>query len=403
MLEWDVITEDKGVRRRPPRAAGLKSVAEDAGVPILTVYHALSNTETVDEATRSRVRRAAENRGYSLRVTIRDVAALANVSVSTVSYVLNANPLIHPMTRQRVEDAIQALGYRPNSTARNLQASETRLIGYAWHRVQDEVQRNPILDRFLYEVAQTAESHGYHMLTFAQSAVHEEKSYESLIGASRVDGFVLSDIGYNDPRIRRLQKLRFPFVAFGRANADWEFPYADDDGCRGISLVVEHLLAQGHRRIAMMSWPDGTVVGDTRAQGYRAALAKAGVDPEPAWLPRTPNDVSHALETARQVLSLPLRPTAIVCATDIMAIGVRFCLEGLGLVMGRDVAVTGYDDTPVAEALGLTSVRQQVDVIARAAAGLLLAEIGGTPPSARHILVEPRLIVRASSAAPLRP
>ncbi len=372
-------------------------------MPILTAHHALSNTEAVDEATRSRVRRAAVDRGYSLRVTIRDVAALAGVSVSTVSYVLNANPLIQPSTRRRVEEAIQALGYRPNSTARNLQASETRLIGYAWHRVQDEVQRNPILDRFLYEMAQTSESHGYHVLTFAQSAVHEEKSYESLIGASRVDGFVLSDTAYNDPRIRRLQKLKFPFAAFGRASTDWDFPYVDDDGRSGIALVVEHLLARGHRRIAMMSWPDGTVVGDTRVQGYREALAKAGIDPQPTWLPRTPNDVTHAMEAARQVLSLTPRPTAIICATDIMAIGVRFYLESSGLRVGRDVAVTGYDDTPVAEALGLTSVRQQVDAIARAVTDLLLAEIQGAPLAERHILVEPRLVPRASSAAPFLP
>ncbi len=395
-----MITEDKGVRRRPPRASSLKSVAEEAGVPILIAYHALSNTQTVDEVTRSRVRRAAVDLGYSLRVTIRDVAALAGVSVSTVSYVLNANPLIQSSTRQRVEAAIQALGYRPNSTARNLQASETRLIGYAWHRVQDEVQRNPILDRFLYEVAQTSESRGYHVLTFAQSALHEEQSYESLIGASRVDGFVLSDTTYHDPRIRRLQKLKFPFAAFGHADTDWDFPYADDDGRRGIALVVEHLLARGHRRIAMMSWPGGTVVGDTRVQGYHEALDKAGIDARPEWLPRTTNDVQHAIETARQVLSLTPRPTAIICATDIMAIGVRFYLESSGLLVGRDVAVTGYDDTPVAEALGLTSVRQQVDTIARAVTDLLLAEIRGAPLAERHILVEPRLVVRASSAAP---
>ena len=379
----------------------LKAVADQAGVPLLTAYQTLRDPDGCEPALVERVRQAALALRYTLRITIRDVAALAGVSVSTVSYVLHDNPLINVETRRRVQDAIATLGYRPNTTARNLKASETRLIGYAWHKVQDPVQRNHVLDRFLYEMAQAAEGKDYHVLTFAPADAREAEGYTDLIRTSRVDGFVLSDTTYHDPRIRRLQDLRIPFACFGRANPEWEFPYADDDGHRGVGLVVEHLLAQGHSDIAMLSWPEGNVVGDNRAQGYRDALAAAGLGARAGRLVRTPNDVAHAAQAAEAVLANRPRPTAIVCATDIIALGVRMYLEGSGLRIGANVAVAGYDDTPVAAALGLTSVHQHIESIAQAVVDLLVGEIGGRPPAEQHVLVEPRLIVRASSAGAL--
>ena len=376
-------------------------MAEQAGVPLLTAYQALRSQGEIGAAVHERVRQAADAQGYTLRITLRDVAALAGVSVSTVSYVLHDSPLINAQTRHRVQDAIAALGYHPNSTARNLKASESRLIGYAWHKVQDPVQRNPILDRFLYELAQSSEASGYHVLTFAPSTADGAESYTDLIRTSRVDGFVLSDTTYQDPRMRRLQDLRIPFACFGRADAGWDFPYADDDGHRGVGMVVEHLLSQGHTQIAMLGWPEGNAVGDTRVRGYRDALAARGLEAHEGWLARTPNDVTHATQAAEAVLAHRPSPTAVICATDIMTLGVRVCLERAGLKLGDDVVVASYDDSPIAAALGLTSVHQNIESIARAVTDLLLAEIQGRPLVHRHVLVEPSLVVRASSSAAL--
>lgn len=377
----------------------LRSVAEKADVPLLTAYAALTNAQTVDPALTERVRAIAAEQGYTLRITIRDVAFVAGVSVSTVSYVINDSPLINDRTQRKVKAAIQALGYRPNSTARNLKASETRLIGYAWHRVHDVVQRNPILDRFLYEMAQAAEARGYHVLTFAQSGPHEEQSYTDLIRTSRVDAFVLSDTAYNDRRIARLKELDIPFACFGRANPEWDFPYADDDGQRGVALVVEHLLSLGHTEIAMLGWPEGIVVSDIRVRGFLQALRSAGIEPRQDLIVRTPNDVSHAASAAEHILSRTPRPTAVMCASDIIAIGLRTYLEQAGLRIGADIAVASYDDTPVAQALHLTSVHQQIDVIAGAVTDLIVGRLRGTPPADQHVLVSPTLVVRASSSA----
>jgi LacI family transcriptional regulator len=127
------------------------------------------------------------------------------------------------------------------------------------------------------------------------------------------------------------------------------------------------------------------------------ALSAAGIEAPPDWLRRTVNDVSHATNAAAELLAAAPRPTAIICATDIIAIGVRAYLERVGLKMGKDIAVTSYDDTPVAVALGLTSVHQDIATIAKTLTQILLAEIQGTPAANRRVLVEPSLIVRESS------
>jgi DNA-binding LacI/PurR family transcriptional regulator len=377
--------------------ASLKQIADTANVSILTAYHALRGADTVDADVRQKVQATAQAHDYTLNVTIRDVAALAGVSVGTVSHVLNDSPLTKLETRQRVMQAIKDLDYRRNSIARGLKSNQSRLIGYGWHSAEDPIRRNALLDRFLYEVAQAAESWGYHMLTFAQADQTNVKSYEELIQMARVDGFVLSDIAYDDARIQYLMRTDVPFVAFGRANEGWHFPSVDIDDRLGMRLVVEHLLARGHKRIALLSWPQGMRVGDNRAQGYRDALQAAGIPLRDAWIGRTANSVDQALFAAQQLMSAQPRPTAIACANDVMAFGVIRYLEQAGLQVGVDVAVTGYDDTPVSELLGLTSVHQPINIVAVKVIELLVGDIQGLPVARRNVLLEPSLVIRASS------
>lgn len=375
----------------------LKQIADLANVSILTAYQALREYGEVAADVRQRVRHAADESGYTLNVTIRDVAALAGVSVGTVSHVLNDSPLTKPETRQRVLQAISDLEYRRNSIARGLKSNQSRLIGYAWHSAEDPIRRNTLLDRFLYDIAQAAESWGYHILTFAQPDPTSIRSYEELIQMTRVDGFVLSDISYNDARIAYLRKTGVPFVAFGQSRPDWQIPSVDVDGQLGMRMAVEHLLARGHERVALLSWPEGVRIGDSRAQGYMDAMRSAGVEPPPQWVGRTRNAVDHALFATQQLLAATPRPTAIACANDVMAFGVMRYLEQAGLRVGVDVAVTGYDDTPVAELLQLTSVRQPTDVVAVRVIEMLIGEIQETPVARRNVLLEPSLVVRASS------
>lgn len=376
----------------------LKDVAERANVSIADAYHVMAgDSSEVNEQVVAAVMEASQALAYKLNITIRDVAAYAGVSVSTVSYVINNNPLTKPMTRRRVRDAIRDLDYHPNTTARNLKASETRMIGYGWHVAEDAIHRNPLLDLFLYELAQYAESCGYHILTFTQPPNRSIKPYEDLSNSNRLDGFILSDVGYDDVRVKRLLEMKAPFAAYGKSNDEWDFPYVDVDGRRGMQLAVEHLLTKGHERIGLLSWPQGSRIGDSRTQGYLETMQNANLPIRENWIAHTANTLEHALNATKQILSGKPRPTAIVCANDAMALGAKSYIESIGQEIGTDIALTGYDDTPVAELIGLTSVRQPIALIASNVVDLLLADLNNQRPLQHQIVLEPTLVVRTSS------
>lgn len=379
--------------------AVLKDVAERAQVPMLTAYQVLKRSAPVDEKLKRRVLRAAEDLHYELRITQIDVADLAGVAKGTVSYALNGSELIKLETRQKVLDAADALGYRRNIMARNLRTNRAGIVGYSWHVADDPSRMNNLLDQFIYRVTAAAELRSYHLLTFIQPQKDADKVYDELISTNRVDGFILSDIRYDDPRIARLYALNAPFVAFGGMNiTDADFAYVDVDGKQGIELVVDHLLALGHERIGLINWHPGLPVGDIREEGYRDALHRAGITVEPDWVGYTPNILRSAAETTERVLTSKHAPTALICTNDVMAFGAKSYLDDAGLVMGEDVALTGYDDDPTAQFLGITSVRQPIDAVANTLFEILLGEIDRSPVAERQVVMLPELVVRGSTS-----
>jgi DNA-binding LacI/PurR family transcriptional regulator len=304
----------------------LKDVAERANVSMAVAYAALTESPEIEPEVSEAVTKAADALNYQINITIRDVAAYAGVSVSTVSYVINNSPLIKPATRQRVRNAIRDLGYHPNSTARNLKSSQSRMIGYAWHVAEDPLRRNPLLDLFLYELAQHSEASGYHVLTFTQPTQHGIKSYETLINTNRVDGFVLTDVTDDDLRVKKLLDKKAPFAAYGRSDDALDFPYVEVDGNHGIQLAVDHLVSKGHERIALISYLRGLRFGDQRTQGFLEAMQRANLPIVDAWVAHSSNTLEHAFEVTRQILAGKPRPTAIVCAS-IMAFGAIQCIK----------------------------------------------------------------------------
>lgn len=376
----------------------LKDVADLARVPMLTAFHALKDSDTVDTETRQRVLKSAEALKYKLRITQIDVADFAGVAKGTVSYSLNDSPLISEATRQRVKEAAQVLGYRPNNVARNLRKNQTGVVGYSWHVADDPSLMNNLLDRFIYRVTIAAEEQGFHLLTFIQPAEDAARVYDDLISTNRVDGFIITDVRYADPRIERLKTMSAPFVAFGGMTVDEaDFAFVDVDGQKGIGMVVEHLVKLGHERIAMLNWHPGWPVGDARELGFREAMRDAGLNIEPDWLVYTPNILRSAAAATQQLMTAKHPPTAIICANDVMAFGAKTYFDEIGLRMGEDIALTGYDDDPTSEFLGITSVRQPIDAVAATVFDLLWGEINNDPRPERQVIFQPSLIARHST------
>lgn len=374
--------------------ASLKDVADRAQVSMLEAYNTLKVNGGAG-ADKQKVLEAAAALHYELRITQIDVADLAGVAKGTVSYALNGSELIKPATRQKVLEAAAALGYRPNIMARNLKTNRAGIVGYSWHVADDPSRMNNLLDEFIYRVTMAAEACDYHLLTFIQPQEAADRVYDDLISTNRVDGFILSDVGYNDARIERLNALNAPYAAFGGMYLpETTFAYVDVDGKKGIELVVNHLIEQGHERIGLINWHPGMLIGDVREAGYYETMQGAGIRVLPEWIAYTPNILRSASEATAQLMTAKHPPTALVCTNDVMAFGARAYLDQMGL---RDVALTGYDDDPTAQFLGITSVHQPIDAVARTLFDLLLGEINHEPRAARQVVFEPELIVRRST------
>lgn len=341
-------------------------------------------------------------------VTIKDVAQRAGVSAATVSYVFNNTASISPETRARVLKAARELNYRPSALGQQLRAGQSRTIGYCWHPIPAE-RWQPILDRFLYGMVEAAEAAGYHILAFAASNDGSDaEAYEELLLSGRVDGFILSGTNANDARIACLLEHDFPFVAFGRANPAWDFPYVDVDNEDGEYQATRHLIERGHRRIALLAWPEDSLSGQYREWGYRRAMDEASLPVLPVWIQRSApalnatQNVAFGRDAVTTLLQLPeeVRPTAFVALNDMIALGAYHGIYDAGLVPGRDLAVVGYDDIPTAEHMRppLSSVRQPSAEIGHKVVEMLIKILHNEPLEERHVLFKPQLIVRESSA-----
>lgn len=337
------------------------------------------------------------------RVTIKEVAAKADVSYQTVSKVINHKVEVLPETAERIWTAVEELGYRPNYTARSLRSQRSRTIGYTWSPTPHGLT-NPILDQFLQSMFHTAEQVGYYLLCFPY---HEENArqlsvYAELIDTGRVDGFILSSIEYNDPRITFLLEHEFPFVGFGRSDDKSVFPYIDVDGGLGVYQSVVHLFEGGRRKIAALAWPEDSRVGNNRMAGYFRAMDECGLAVADQWIIRGGGNYEFGYRACEELLQLPaaIKPDAIVALNDYMAMGAMAALQKHDILPGEAVAVTGFDDNPIVQYLrpSLTTVQQPIWDIGEKVIEMLVYQLDeGKLPDPICSLIPPKLIIRQSS------
>lgn len=332
------------------------------------------------------------------RATLMSVARAAGVSRQTVSNVLNAPELVHPDTLERVRNAIEEQGYRTNVAARQMRTHRSQVIGL---RIEPEHNgiSGLVLDRFLHALTAAAERHDHRTMLFTAADDDAEiAAYGDLVASVGVDAFVVTGTHHGDIRTRWLREHNRPFVTFGRPWGDeGAHPWVDVDGAAGTEQATEHLLRRGHRAIAFVGWPDGSGTGDDRRAGWRRAMRAAGLPPGADAA--EPDGIDGGRRAARSLLGTdrsasggridPGTPTAFVCASDSLALGVVAELRDRGLPWD---SVIGFDDSPVAAFMGLSSVRQPIAEVAAACVAHLHAVLAGT--SAGPALLVPELVVR---------
>lgn len=336
------------------------------------------------------------------KVTLKQVAAHAGVSYQTVSKVINRQVRISKEKEERIWNSVRELGYRPNLIARSLRAQRSYMIGYSWEPLPVD-QPNNILDQFAQSMATAAESAGYHMLAFPHHQGDRWVSgYRELIDTNRVDGFVLYSVEYDDPRVQFLKEQNFPFVAFGRSKPGWDFPFVDIDGRAGMRQVIDHLAQQGHRRIAVLAWPEDSRVGQNRMDGICERMGELGIPLRPEWVAHGEGVFQFGYQAVAGWLERPPRewPTAVVAFNDLMALGAIRAAQDKGVQVGRELAVTGFDNMPLTQYFNpsLTTVCQPIWEVGQRVMSLLLDLLEKKPQVQTSILIEPTLIVRESSS-----
>lgn len=329
-------------------------------------------------------------------VTLRQVAAHAAVSRQTVSNAINAPHRLGPDTLAKVTKAIDELRYRPNRSARSLSTGNAGQIGYC---IPQRAAGSLMMDSFLHALSAAMESAGRHVLLFtAPPGEPGMQVYADLVAQQAVDGFVLSDTERDDPRHRWLTDRDIRFVSFGRTwPRDGREPasWVDVDGAAACAALVDGLYALGHRRIGFVGWRGRLGTAEDRLRGWRNACARSGLPTARLSVSCAGDTVPHGERAARTLLDRPRPPTAIMAASDVLALGVMRAVTQRGGQPGTDVAVTGFDDSPLASAVspGLTSVRQPVAEIAATALRLLQTPAGDP----EGVLLPASIVCRASA------
>jgi LacI family transcriptional regulator len=337
-------------------------------------------------------------------VTLEDVARHVGVSAQSVSNALNSPGRVAPATRDRILAAVHDLGYHPNRSARALRSQRSHLIGVKVEASRDD-RAALLLDQFLHALAESARVAGNHLiLCQADDETEEIAAYRELLATTSVDAFVLASTHTGDGRVAALREWGVPFATFGRSwDGDEDLAWVDVDGRAGIRAATEHVAGQGHRRIAHVGWPLDSETGRDRRQGWLDACTALGVAAD--LHAEVDDDFEAGRDAAHRLLEAADPATALICASDTLALGVVRALSERGLRAGPDVAVTGFDNSPAAalSTPGLTSLRQPLNQVAHDLVGAVEQMLAGTP-TRRQTLLLPELVVRESSLrAPAAP
>ncbi|WP_417254256.1 LacI family DNA-binding transcriptional regulator [Celeribacter sp.] len=285
------------------------------------------------------------------RVTITDLSQALNLTKGTVSRALNGYPDISETTRVRVIRAAQAMGYRPLSQAQAIKTGRSCSLGLVIELSAHDAHR-PFLAEFLAGLTQAASKEGW-TLTIATSESEGDTLgiMRDLVHNRKADGFILPRVLWNDPRIAFLERENTPYICYGRAKNHQNTSYFDACSESSMAEAVAMLAGLGHERIAYIGSASHYAYSHLRRDGYRAGLQSAGLDIDPALMIEELLCPEEAAKAARQLLSMKYPPTAILCATDMLARGVYDFANSIGLKIGSDLSVVGYDGSPEARAM----------------------------------------------------
>jgi LacI family transcriptional regulator len=335
-----------------------------------------------------------------MRVTLRDVAERAGVSPMTVSRVINNSPRVQADTRRRVEAAIAELHYVPNRLARGLIRRKTGTLALL---VPDLA--NPFFTLIVQAAEDVAWRAGYHViLCDTRAELEREREYLEDMVEFQVEGVLVAPVSdRSKSHLRILARNNIPYVLIDRSIRGFEADLVQGDSVAGARLLVEHLVALGQRRIAMITEALDVSTSRERLQGYRDALEGAAIAQRPAYVVEASAvDPRGGYEAALRLFDLEQPPTAIFAVNNIVAVGVVEAARERGIEIPGDLALVCFDDIEHVSRLYpfLTVMAQPAETYGTLSTQLLLDRIAGRVRERRRVVVLPAdLIVRRSSGA----
>lgn len=328
---------------------------------------------------------------------IKDVALQAGVSVTTVSHVINGTRFVSELARKRVEEAVRNLGYVPSAVARSLKHNATRTFGMVIPN-----NSNPYFAEIVRGVEDKCFTAGYNViLCNSDDNPERQASYLRVLAEKRIDGLAIVSSGSEAVVRATLGDTHTPLVLLDR----------DISGMRNCDLVAvnhtvggflatRHLLDLGHPRVACISGPAGLSPSTQRRAGWKQALEEASIE-------RRENDLVRGDFTARSgylamqiLLKRKPRPSAVFVCNDLMALGALSAAQDAGIAVPHEVSIVGFDDIELAafSSPQLTTVAQPKQIIGRLAAEMLLERVDMGRNDTRHVILDPELRIRASTA-----
>jgi len=331
------------------------------------------------------------------RPTIYDVARLAGVSTATVSRALNGTGQIAPATLATIEAAVEELGYHPNTVARSLVTKSTHTIALLLPDIT-----NPFYAALVRGIQEAAFGHGRTMLLCTtEGDAEREEHYLRLLQAKQVDGALVDGLVLPADRIAGFVEDGFPIVCLDRDIDSRSIPVVQVDNRIGGRLATKHLIELGHTRIAHVTGAGELGISDERLAGYRDALTAARIEPDFDLVEEGRFTEEGGHDAASTLIEGHPDITAIFAANDLSALGVLNALAENGRSVPDDVSVVGFDDLRLAAYTSppLTTVRQPGVEIARLATEILIGLTEGRPAQRMRHLLEPELVLRASTRA----
>lgn len=333
--------------------------------------------------------------------TLEAVAAVAGVSKSTVSRVINGSTVVSADARTRVEAAITELGYAPNRAARSLARRRSDSLAVVVHESEATLFADPFFGRIIRGISQALAETEIQLVLLLTQTEADYARIERYVRRGYSDGVLLVSSHGDDPLVIALAAVGVPTIAAGRPLFEPKLPYVDSDNRTGARIAVEHLLERGRRMIATVAGPADMAPGVDRLAGYRDALRGAGI-------PYTRALVEYGdwtAESGRRAMAALLKRApdidAVAVGSDLMAVGALHTLQETGRRVPEDVAVVGFDDTPVwnwdYDAIELTTVRQPVEQMGAEMVRRLRAYLDGEASGIESVTLPTELIVRATT------